>query len=98
MDAIFYILDFVAVVTVLFAWYKILSLRKRVPGGVVRAVCNVLSEFIGLFALGFLAFSFFPLLPEMSREIMLGFLTVGAAACSIMMINFFSEIAAEAGF
>jgi hypothetical protein len=98
MNALFYLLNSVAVIMILFAWYKINALRRRIPGGLVKAVCNVLSEFIGLFALGFLAFSLFPLLPEVSREIMLSLVFISAAGFSIIIINFFSTIAVESGF
>ena len=98
MDALFYLTNSVAVLTILFAWYKIYSLRRRVPGGLVKLVCNILSEFIGLFTLGFMALSLFPLLPEVSREIMVSLVFMGAAAFSIVIINYFSTIASESGF
>lgn len=98
MDSIFYLLNFAAVIVILFAWYKIMMLKKRVPGGIVKATCNVLSQFIGLFAIGFLAMHFFPQLPEVYKEILVSVVLIYAAAFSIIVINFFSNLAAEHGF
>ena len=98
MDALHYLLNSLAIVVIGIAWYKVAALRKRVPGGIVKAVCNVLSQFIGIFALGFLALSFFPYLPELSREVMLCLVFICGGTFSIIIINFFSSIATESGF
>jgi len=98
MDSLFYLLNFAAVSTILFAWYKITRLKKRIPGGIVKATCNVLSQFIGLFTIGFLALPLFPQLPEASKELLVNVVFISAAAFSIIVINFFSRLAADNGF
>ena len=98
MNSLSFALHVGAVIAIVFAWYKVTALRRRIPGGIVKATCNLLGEFIGLFALVCLALSFTPVLPEGSREMLVGIVLVFAAAFSITVINFFSSLAAESGF
>jgi hypothetical protein len=98
MDSLSLVLHAGAVVAIVFAWYKVTALRRRIPGGLVKATCNLLGEFIGLFALVCLALSFSSVLPEGSREMLVGIVLVFAAAFSITVINFFSSLADESGF
>ena len=98
MNSLSYVLHIGAIVTMILAWYKITALRRRIPGGIVRSTCNLLGEFIGLFALVCLALSFSSLLPEGSREMLVGIVLVFAAAFSMTVINFFSDLAQESGF
>jgi hypothetical protein len=57
-----------------------------------------MSQFIALFAIGFLALPLFPQLPDVSKELFVNVVFISAAAFSIIVINFFSNLAAEHGF
>ncbi len=98
MHALFYSLNTVALCAILFAWYRITAFRRRIPGGLVKTACNILSEFIGLFAFGFLALMSFPLLPREYRDILISLVFVSGAVFSIALVNFFSGLADDSGF
>ncbi len=98
MDTLFYLLNAVGVVIVLFAWFKISRLKRRIPGGIVKATCNLLSQFIGVFAIGLLALPMLHELPEISMEVLVNIELICAAVFSIIVINFFNDLASESGF
>ena len=97
MDALFYILSGSAIIMMLFAWYKISVLRKKIPGGVMKSTTNVLAEFIGLFTIGYIALPFFPMLPQISRDILISVVFLFAAIFTIIVINLFYMIVVDLG-
>ncbi len=98
MHILFCSLNIAALCAILFAWYKVAAFRRRIPGGLVKTACNILSEFIGLFAFGFLALMSFPLLPREYRETLISLVFVSGAVFSIALVNFFGSLADDSGF
>ncbi len=98
MHALFYSLNAAALCAILIAWYKITAFRRRIPGGLVKTACNILGEFVGLFAFGFLALMSFPYLPREYREVLISLVFISGAVFSIAIINFFSRLADDSGF
>lgn len=98
MHALSYLVTAATVVAILFAWYRILTVRRRIPGGIMRTICNALAEFVGVFAFGFLAMILFPVLPDESRVILVSLVFICVAAFLVTIANFFGTIASESGF
>lgn len=97
MNTLFLVLSAVAVVVIIVAWFMVTRLRRRIPGGVIGRTCNVLGQFIGLYAVGFIAVPFTPVVPECSRNIILGILFISAGVFAIVVIRIFGRIATELG-
>ncbi len=98
MDTFFYLLNAVGIVIILLAWFKIIRLKRRIPGGVVKATCNVMSQFIGIFAIGLLALPLFRELPEFSREALINIELISAGVFTVIVVNFFNDLASDSGF
>jgi hypothetical protein len=98
MHALFYLANAAALITILFAWYKITALRKRIPGGLVKAVCDALGQFIGLFAFGYIALTFFPLPSQEYKGLLISLGFICVAVFAVTITNFFSTLASNSGF
>lgn len=97
MDYLFYGLSIAAVMTISIARYRLERLRRRVTGGVVRTKFNIMGEFMSLFALALLSFSFLPLMTDEGRNIIAGVVFIFAGVFAIVVVNLFSTIADEIG-
>ena len=91
------IMEMVPIMLMGYAWVRIFRLRRRIPGGVMKTACNILSELIGLFFAGYLAVPFYSMLPEYSREVLTGIMFLFAALFAVIVINLFQMILEEAG-
>ncbi len=91
------IMEIIPILLMGYAWLRVYRLRKRIPGGVMKAACNILSELIGLFFAGYLAVPFYPMLPEYSQEVLTGIMFLFAALFAVIVINLFQMILDEAG-
>jgi hypothetical protein len=98
MHVLFYLSNAAALITILFAWYKITALRKRIPGGLVKAVCDAVGQFVGLFALGYITLTFFPLLSQEYKGLLISLVFTCVAVFAVTVINFFSALASDSGF
>jgi hypothetical protein len=98
MHALFYLFNAAALITILFAWYKITALRKRIPGGLVKAVCDAVGQFVGLFAFGYIALTFFPLLSQECEGLLISLVFICVAVFAVTITNFFSALASDSGF
>ena len=98
MDTAFLILSIAAILVMLYALYKVMSLRKKIPGGVVKSTWNLLAVLILLFALGYLSTPFFPLLPQSVKDLVVGVIFFFVAIFVVIVINLFYKVVSELGF
>ena len=64
-DSVFFV-DLAGIAVMLYGLAQILSLRKKVPGGMVGRYWRALTALVAMFMLGYLATPFFALLPPNS--------------------------------
>jgi hypothetical protein len=98
MGTVFLALCIAAILIMLYALYKVMSLRRRIPGGVVKSTWNVLSALIVIFALGYLSTPFFPMLPQEVKDLLVGVIFFFGAIFVVIVINLFYKVVSELGF
>lgn len=86
-----------AIFVIFFAFYKALTLRKKIPGGLVRKSWTLLYYLIGLLAVGYLTMPLFPELPETSRNLIVGIISLAGAIFIVKVLNLFYKIIKEVG-
>ena len=97
METIFLALCIGAIIIMLYALYKVMTLRKKIPGGVVKSTWNVLAALIVLFALGYLCTPFFPMLPQELKDLLVGVIFFFGAIFVVVVINLFYKVVSELG-
>jgi hypothetical protein len=97
MQITFLTLTIAAIAVMLYALFRVVQLRRQVPGGVVRYTWNYLTCLVVLFTLGYLATPFFPLLPEAARQLLVGVIFLGGAVFVVVVVNLFQRIVSELG-
>lgn len=93
----FLTLTIAAIAVMLYALYRVQQLRRRVPGGVVRSTWNFLSGLVVLFAFGYLATPFFPLLSPAVQQILVGVIFLAGAVFVVVVVNLFGRIVEDLG-
>jgi hypothetical protein len=86
-----------AIFVIFFAFYKALTLTKKIPGGLVRQSWKILYYLIGLLGVGYLSIPLFPRLPETSRDFIIGVISLAGAIFIVKVINLFYKIIKEVG-
>jgi len=61
------ILTWIAIAIILFALYRVISLKREIPGGMIGKYWNYLLSLVVLFAVGYIAI---PFLGELSKELL----------------------------
>jgi len=97
MKHLFWILSITAVGTMGYALFRVISLKKRLKGGVVGKTWTALYYMIGLFTAGYLSTLLFPVLPDTSQQMIVGIVFLVAAVFVVMVINLFLRIVKEVG-
>jgi len=97
MDNIFLVLCVASIFVMLFALYRVMALRKKIPGGVVRKTWDMLAAMIVLFAVGYLATPFFPMLPQVVKDILVGVIFFFGAVFVVIVINLFYKVVSDLG-
>jgi len=98
MNTVFLALSVSAICVMLYALYRVLSLRKKIPGGLVRKTWNFLTLLIVLFAAGYLSTPFFPLLPQVAKDLLVGVIFFCGAIFVVIVINLFYKVVSDLGF
>ena len=98
MNTVFLALSVSAICVMLYALYRVLSLRKKIPGGLVRKTWNFLTLLIVLFAAGYLSTPFFPLLPQVVKDLLVGVIFFCGAIFVVIVINLFYKVVSDLGF
>lgn len=86
-----------AILVIFYAFYKAMTLTKKIPGGLVRQSWKLLYYLIGLLGVGYLTLPLFPRLPETSRDFIIGVISLAGAIFIIKVINLFYKIIKEVG-
>ena len=86
-----------AIVVIFYAFYRALSLTKKIPGGLVKQSWKILYYLIGLLGIGYLTMPLFPRLPETSRDFLVGIISLAGAIFIVKVLNLFYKIIKEVG-
>ena len=86
-----------AILVIFYAFYRALSLTKKIPGGLVKQSWKLLYYLIGLLGVGYLTIPLFPSLPETSREFIVGVISLAGAVFIVRVINIFYKIIKDVG-
>jgi len=86
-----------SIVVIFYAFYRALSLTKKIPGGLVKQSWKLLYYLIGLLGVGYLSIPLFPQLPDSSREFIVGVISLAGAIFILRVINVFYKIIKEIG-
>lgn len=97
MRYLFLILSITAICIMIYSLFKVISLNRRIKGGIVGETWKLLYYMIGLFTVGYLTTLLFPVLPDSSRQLIVGIVFLAAAIFVVMVINLFLKIIKEIG-
>jgi len=86
-----------AIVVIFFAFFRALTLKKKIPGGLVKQSWKLLYYLIGLLGVGYLTMPLFPGLPDTSRDLIVGIISLAGAIFIVKVINLFYRIIKEVG-
>lgn len=86
-----------AIGTIFYALLKVVSLNKRIPGGIVKESWKLLYYLIGLLGVGYLTMPLLPGLPETSRELIIAIIFLAGAIFILKVVNLFNKIIKEVG-
>lgn len=97
MEKVFLILSISAIGVMLYALIRVVSLNKKIPGGMVGSSWKILTILIVLFTAGYLTTPFFPMLPEMTKLMIVGIIFLFGAIFVVIVINLFYKVIKEVG-
>ena len=86
-----------AIFVIFVAFFRALTLRRTIPGGLVRQSWKLLYYLIGLLGVGYLTMPLFSRLPEASRDFIVGVVSLAGAVFILKVINLFYRIIKEVG-
>ena len=86
-----------AIGTIFYALLKVISLNKKIPGGIVKQSWKLLYYLIGLLGVGYLTMPLLPGLPEASREFIIAVIFLAGAIFILKVVNLFKKIIKEVG-
>ena len=86
-----------AIFAIVYAFYRALTLTKKIPGGLVKQSWKLLYYLIGLLGVGYLTMPLFSRLPETSRDFIIGVVSLAGAVFILKVINLFYKIIKEVG-
>ncbi len=97
MEYLLIVLSLSSILVIIYALFRVISLNKRIPGGVARHTWRLLYYLIGLLTVGYLSTLLFPSLPEDSRRLIVGVISLAGAVFVLKVINLFYNIIVEIG-
>jgi len=86
-----------AILVIFVAFFRALTLKRKIPGGLVKQSWKLLYYLIGLLGAGYLTMPLFPGLPDTSRDLIVGIIALAGAIFIVKVINLFYRIIKEAG-
>jgi hypothetical protein len=86
-----------AIFIIFVAFFRALTLKSKIPGGLVRQSWKLLYYLIGLLGVGYLSMPLFPGLPDASRDLIVGIISLAGAIFIVKVINLFYRIIKEVG-
>jgi hypothetical protein len=75
----------------------VITLTKKIPGGLVKQYWRLFYYLIGLLSVGYLTMPLFPRLPETSKELIVSIIFLAGAVFVLKVINLFFKIVQEIG-
>ena len=97
MRQLILLLSLSAIGTIFYALLKVISLNKKIPGGIVKESWKLLYYLIGLLGVGYLTMPIMPGLPETSRELIIAIIFLAGAIFIVKVINLFKKILDDVG-
>lgn len=97
MRSLIVLLSISAICTIFYALFRVVTLTKKIPGGLVKQYWKLFYYLIGLLAVGYLTMPLFPSLPETSRELIVAIIFLAGAVFVVKVINLFFKIIQEIG-
>jgi hypothetical protein len=97
MKTLIVLISLSAICTIFYALFRVVTLTKRIPGGLVKQYWKLFYYLIGLLAVGYLTMPLFPGLPETSKEVIIGIIFLAGAIFVVKVINLFFKIIQEIG-
>jgi len=86
-----------AIFVIFLAFYRALTLKRKIPGGLVKQSWKLLYYLIGLLGVGYLTMPLFPSLPDTSRDVIVAIISLAGAIFIVKVINLFYRIIKEVG-
>jgi len=86
-----------AIFVLFVAFFRALTLKRKIPGGLVKQSWKLLYYLIGLLGVGYLTMPLFPRLPDTSRDLIVGIISLAGAIFIVKVINLFYRIIKEVG-
>jgi len=86
-----------AIFVIFLAFYRALTLKRKIPGGLVKQSWKLLYYLIGLLGVGYLTMPLFPSLPDTSRDLIVAIISLAGAIFIVKVINLFYRIIKEVG-
>lgn len=81
-----------AICTIFYALFRVITLNKKIPGGLIKAYWKLFYYLIGLIAVGYLTIPLFPTLPETSKDVIVAIIFLAGAVLVVKVINLFFKI------
>jgi len=97
MRSLILLLSISAICTIFYALFRVVTLTKRIPGGLVKQYWKLFYYLIGLLSVGYLTMPLFPGLPETSKEFIVSLIFLAGAVFVLKVINLFFKIVQEIG-
>ncbi|UCE79773.1 MAG: hypothetical protein JSV13_03800 [Nitrospiraceae bacterium] len=98
MENVFLLLTVSAIGVMVYALIWVISLNKKMPGGMVGSSWKILTILIVLFTARYLTTPFFPVLPEMLKLMIVSIIFLFGAIFVVIVINLFYKVIKEIGF
>ena len=97
MQLLILLIWFTAIFVIFYAFFRALTLKRQIPGGLVKQSWKLLYYLIGLLGVGYLTMPLFPRLPESSRDFIVAIVSLAGAIFIVKVINLFFKIIKEVG-
>jgi hypothetical protein len=86
-----------SIIVIFYAFFRVMALRKKIPGGSASQAWKFLYYLIGLLAVGYLTMPLFSGMPEESRDFIFVVVSLAAAIFIVRVINLFYKVLKEVG-
>ncbi len=97
MQNLFYVLCLCSIAVMLYALFRVTTLNRKIPGGTVGASWKFLTSLIVLFTAGYASTPFFPMLPAIYQQLIVGVIFLAGAVFVVIVINLFYKVISEVG-
>ncbi len=84
-----------AIFLMMYCLFLVLSLKKKIPGGIVGRKWNLLMSLVGLFSVAYLATPFFSMVPEQVLRLLVSFIFFFGAIYVAVTVKLIYQIIQE---